>query len=274
LWLGEESLQGKTILLQSEQGLGDALLFCRYARLASDLGARVILEVPGPLLELLADLAGVAQLVARGSALPAADFYCPLMSLPLAFKTDLNTIPFANGYIRSRPGKVAEWRKKLGDPGKLRVGLSWSGSVAYSSDAKRSVALSDIVRHLPGQYQYFSLQKDIKDGDREVFDSHANMVHFGAGFADTAALCELMDVVISVDTSIAHLAGAMGRPVWILLPFVPDWRWLLDREDSVWYSSARLFRQDRAGDWAGVIDRIRAELLRQEHALLSAPGRY
>jgi tetratricopeptide (TPR) repeat protein len=269
LWLGAESLQGKTILLHSDQGLGDALQFCRYAKLAGELGARVILEVPKPLMELLSNLEGVAQLVEKGGALPAFDYHCPLLSLPLAFGTDLNTIPSYNGYIASNPGKVADWRAKLGERTKPRIGLVWSGSTAHANDQNRSIALGDLVEHLPRQFQYVSLQKEVRDADYETLVSHPDILHFGErlnDFADTAALCELMDVVVSVDTSVAHLAGAMDKPVWILLPFIPDWHWLLDREESVWYSSARLFRQDRNGGWAGVLDKVRTELLRQPHA--------
>ena len=265
LWLGAESLQGKTILLHSDQGLGDALQFCRYARLVSDLGARVIMEVPEPLMALLSSLAGVAQLVGKGSALPAFDYHCPLLSLPLAFKTDLNTVPSCNSYIASDPSKVADWRAKLGERTKPRIGLVWRGSAMHKNDRNRSIALGEIVKHLPRQFQYVSLQKDVTDADRETLVSRTDILHFGEqlnDFTDTAALCELTDVVVSVDTSVAHLTGAMGKPVWILLPFIPDWRWLLDREDSVWYPSARLFRQDTAGDWAGVIDKVRAELNR------------
>lgn len=265
LWLGVESLQGKTILLHSDQGLGDALQFCRYASLVRDLGARVILEVPEPLMALLSNLAGVAQLVEKGGALPSFDYHCPLLSLPLAFKTDLNTIPSFGSYIASNPGKVTEWRAKLGKRTKPRIGLAWRGSALHANDRNRSIALGDIVEHLPGQLQYVSLQKEVSPADRETLFSHTEIQNFGeqlSDFTDTAALCELMDVVVSVDTSVAHLAGAMGRPVWILLPFIPDWRWLLDREDSVWYPSARLFRQDSAGDWPSVIDKVRTELLR------------
>ena len=149
---------------------------------------------------------------------------------------------------------------------KPRVGLSWSGSARHQNDRNRSIALDDIVKRLPRQFQYVSLQTEVREADAETLAAPTDIAHFGEqlhDFTDTAALCELVDVVISVDTSIAHLAGAMGRPVWILLPFIPDWRWLLDREDSVWYSSARLFRQGRAGDWAGVIEKVRTELLRR-----------
>ena len=262
-WRGDESLTGKTIFLYGEQGLGDTLQFCRYAKQVSKLGARVILEAPKPLLPLLQNLDGVERLVEEGSVQSGFDYHCPLLSLPLAFRTDLGTIPSANGYIVSNPEKVDEWRNKLGDRTRPRIGLAWSGSTDYKDDFKRSIALSELVQLLPRQYQYVSLQKEVKRGDQEALNSHANILHFGASFADTAALCELMDVVVSVDTSIAHLAGAMGRPVWVMLSFMPDCRWLLDRPDSPWYSSARLFRQDVRGDWAGVIDSVSRALVKK-----------
>jgi hypothetical protein len=264
LWLGKESLTGKTILLHSEQGLGDTLQFCRYIKLVSELGARVILEVYKPLSALLTRLDGVAQLVETGGPLPAVEFHCPLLSLPLAFKTGLNTIPARVSYIASNPGKVTEWRARLGKRTKPRIGLVWSGRTEHINDRNRSIPLSDLLKSLPNAYQYISLQKEIGQKDKETLGSRADILHFGeqlADFTDTAALCELMDVVISVDTSVAHLAGAMGKAVWILLPFCPDWRWLLDRADSPWYPTATLFRQDVMGDWGGVLRKVQAELL-------------
>ena len=266
-WLGKESLSGRTILLHGEQGLGDTLQFCRYARLVNELGARVILEVQQSLVSLLARLDGVTHVVARGSALPEFDCHCPLLSLPLAFKTRLDTIPAEHNYISADDEKVSEWRAKLGERIKPRIGLVWSSS----TPSDKSIALADIARALPDGFQYVSLQKEVRDVDAGVLASCPGMLHFAEqlnDFADTAALCALMDVVVSVDTSVAHLAGAMGKPLWILVTYVPDWRWLLDRNDSPWYPSARLFRQERTGDWAGVIDRVRTELLRA----LAAPA--
>lgn len=265
LWLGEESLAGKTVLLHSEQGLGDTLQFCRYAKLVDDLGARVQMEVPEPLFALFKKLPGVAQLIKTGDVLPVFDYHCPLMSLPLAFKTDLNTIPAMQRYITSQPDKVTKWRARLGAPIKHRVGLVWSGRPGHWNDHHRSISLADLVKYLPHDYQYVSLQKDVRDPDKAVLQAHAEILHVGAqlhDFADTAAVCELMDVVVSVDTSVAHLAGAMGKPVWILLPFIPDWRWLLDRADSPWYPTAKLFRQPALGDWASVLESVRQELAR------------
>ncbi len=264
LWLGRESLAGKTILLHSEQGFGDTIQFCRYARLVADLGARVILEAPRPLMHLLEGLAGVAELVAAGSPLPAFDFHCPLLSLPLAFNTNLGTIPASQRYLGAEAERLAEWRERLGEQTKPRIGLVWSGRPEHKHDHNRSIALADLIRYLPPHYQYVSLQKEVRDADRPSLASRPDILHFGDAlrdFADSAALCELMRLVISVDTSVAHLAGALGKPVWLLLPSRPDWRWLLDRADSPWYPSARLFRKETIGSWDGVLARVETELM-------------
>jgi hypothetical protein len=266
LWLGAEPLQGRTLLLYGEGGLGDTLQFCRYAKLAADAGARVILEVPGALQALLRNLAGVSQLVEKGGALPAFDLHCPLPSLPLAFGTTLDNVPSPRSYIAASPARLAEWNARLGESSQPRVGLVWSGGTKHTNDRNRSIALRELIEYLPRQFQYVSLQKETRGSDEDALRSRADILRFDGrldDFADTAALCQLMDVVVSVDTSVAHLSGAMGRPVWLLLPCVPDWRWLLGREDSVWYPSARLLRQDKAGDWAGVLARVRSELLRR-----------
>jgi hypothetical protein len=263
LWLGEEALAGKTILLHSEQGLGDTLQFCRYARPVADLGATVILEVPTPLVGLLGKLDGVSQVIAKGAPVPTFDIHCPMMSLPLAFKTELKTIPSPGRYVGADPEKVAQWNNMLGERIQPRIGLAWSGSPTHLHDNSRSIPLSDIVGHLPGGFQYISLQKDIRDTDRKTLELNPQILHFGEqleDFTDTAALCELMDIVISVDTSVAHLAGAIGRELWVLLPYVPDWRWLLDRDDSPWYPSAKLFRQSKSGDWNSLMKNVERRL--------------
>ncbi len=263
LWLGAQTLKGKTILLQSEQGFGDTLQFCRYAKEVAALGAKVLLEVRPPLVQLLADLEGVTQVLQEGNPLPAFDYHCPLMSLPLAFKTDLQNIPSSIPYIRSDPARVAAWREELGIRAKPRVGLAWSGSIAHKNDHNRSMALAEILPLVCDWAEWISLQKDVGESDAALLASRADLRHVGGeltDFADTAALVELMDVVVTVDTSVAHLAGAMGKPVWILLPCNPDWRWLLDREDSLWYPTARLFRQPAIGDWGSAIRRLREEL--------------
>jgi hypothetical protein len=263
LWLGEQSLVGKTILLHAEQGLGDTLQFCRYAPLVSQLGAKVILEVQRPLFKLLQNLAGVNQIVAMGDPLPTFDYQCPLLSLPLAFKTELDSIPLAPQCITSDMGKAARWEAKLGKKAKLRVGLVWSGSTIHKNDRNRSLTLSQLLPYLPPQIDYVCLQKEMRDVDKVLLAQHPEIQYFGDAledFTDTAALCELVDVVISVDTSVAHLAGMLGKPTWVLLSFSPDWRWLLDRDDSLWYPSVKLYRQTRINDWDGALKRTKADL--------------
>jgi tetratricopeptide (TPR) repeat protein len=262
LWLGE-SLIGKTILLHADEGFGDALQFCRYAPLLHYQGARVVLEVRNPLVSLLAHLKGVAEVVAYGDVLPSFDVHCPMGSLPRAFNADANTIPLAAGYLRSTAKDLDKWRSKLGDRNKPLIGLAWSGNRKHGNDHNRSVALADLARALPSGFEYVSLQKEMSEADQAVLKSRPDISTFSAeltDFTDTAALCDLVDVVVSVDTSVVHLAGALGRPVWVLLPFNPDWRWLLDRTDSPWYDSTKLYRQERPGDWQSVFERIRTDL--------------
>jgi tetratricopeptide (TPR) repeat protein len=266
LWLGTPGLKDRTILLHSELGMGDTFHFCRYAKAVAALGAKVVLEVQPPLQRLLADLEGVARVVPRGAPLPAFDYHCPLMSVPLAFKTDLATIPADVPYIRSDPSIVETWREKLGDKGKPRIGLVWSGSMLLKND-RRSIALAEILPLVGEWADWICLQKEVSESESALLASRPDIRCVGgelADFADTAALLDLMDIVVSVDTGVAHLAGAMGRPVWILLPFIPiDWRWMLDREDSLWYPTARLFRQSASREWASVISRVNRELARR-----------
>ena len=265
LWLGKESLAGKTILLHSEQGLGDTLQFCRYAKRVAGLGAKVILEVQPPLLTLLAGLEGVSQLVGRGDALPGSDYQCPLLSLPLAFNTALHDIPSAARYLQSDPAKIAHWHTVLGEKRRPRIGLIWSGNPAHTNDHNRSIPLANLMDHLPAECQYIGLQKELREADVGCLNANPAIVNFAEDFSDTAALCECMDLVISVDTSVAHLSAALGLKTWILLPFNPDWRWLLDRNDSPWYPSVTLYRQQQSGDWSGVLKQVAADL--RQHRL-------
>ena len=265
LWLGDASIAGKRILLHAEQGLGDTIQFCRYAKRVAELGARVILEVPTPLATLLESVEGVSTMVGQGCALPPFDFQCPLLSLPLAFATTLESVPASVSYLSADPARVAHWRRALGESSGVRVGLAWSGSTLHKNDHNRSIPLAEIVKHLPPGFQYVSLQKDLRDIDRRVFESNPTIVNFADAlndFSDTAALCACMDVVISVDTSVAHLGGALGKRTWILLPYHADWRWLTDRDDSPWYPSVKLYRQADIGDWSGVLKRVHTDLIR------------
>lgn len=263
LWLGEASLEDKTILLYAEQGLGDTLQFSRYVEGVVQCGAKVILEVQRPLVSLLGHLDGISQIVARGDALPAFDYQCPLCSLPLAFKTELHTIPQVSQQITSDSDHVEKWRSLIGQSGKPRIGIVWRGNPMHKNDDKRRISLAQLIPYLSSQFDYFSLQKELGETDRALLADCGRIKHFGEkleDFADTAALCTLMDLVISVDTSVAHLAGTLGRPTWILLPYSPDWRWLLERDDSPWYSSVKLYRQETTGDWRSVLEKARCDL--------------
>jgi tetratricopeptide (TPR) repeat protein len=262
LWLGKERLAGKTILLHAEQGLGDTIQFCRYARQVAALGAKVVLEVQPPLKALLKDLEGVSLVLGRGERLPDFDVHCPLMSLPLAFQVNMATIT-GSRYLHSDPEKLAEWQTRLGKGRPTKVGLVWSGSAGHAHDHKRSLTLENIKTLMTAQAGYYCLQKEWRAAESPALVSASGIEVLGDAlkdFSDTAAVVDLMDLVITVDTSVAHLAGAMGKEVWILLPFSPDWRWLLDRNDSPWYSSARLFRQPSLGDWGSVLAQVQAAL--------------
>jgi ADP-heptose:LPS heptosyltransferase len=202
--------------------------------------------------------------ITRGEELPAFDYQCPLLSLPLAFNTNLQSIPAQTRYLHVDAARVAHWRKRLEARTGATIGLRWSGNATYKRDHHRSIPLAELMQHLPAEFQYVSLQKDLRDADRETLRGSANICHFGdelGDFSDAAALCESLDLVISVDTSVAHLSAGLGRETWILLPATPDWRWLLDRRDSPWYPTATLYRQQRIGDWGAVLERLAADLL-------------
>ncbi len=261
-WRGEP-IEGKTILLHSEQGMGDAIQFCRYVPLVAARGARVILEVDRRLQELMSSLDGTAQVLPAGDALPEFDLHCPLLSLPRAFHTLLETIPAQTPYLRAPPGRLTKWSARLGPKHALRVGLIWSGNPAHHRDQVRSIEFSALAPLLDVDATFFSLQKDARPADAGVLAKRSDVIQIAgelADFSDTAAVMAQLDLIISVDTSTVHLAGALGRPVWILLPYLPDWRWLLDCDTSPWYPTARLFRQDETRHWDSVIPRVQAAL--------------
>jgi Flp pilus assembly protein TadD len=268
LWDGREPLQGATLLLHAEQGFGDTIHFCRYVPLLAARGARVVLEAQPVLVPLLRTLDGVASVVPRGERLPDVDFHCPLMTLPLVCGTRLESIPAAPAYLRAEEGRVAAWQNRLGPrrhaQGGTRIGLVWSGSTGHRNDRNRSLPLSSLTALFTPEREFVSLQKEVREADLETLRARADCVRsFGdelTDFADTAALVSCVDLVIAVDTAGAHLAGALGRPLWLLLPFAADWRWLLGRRDSPWYPTARLFRQPRPGDWASVIAEVETAL--------------
>jgi len=264
LWLGAPSLAGKAILLHAEQGFGDTLQFVRYAPLLAKRGAKVILELPPALSRLLCALPGIDVVLIRGDALPRFDFHCPLMSLPLAFGTELETIPAVIPYIAPAAEDVAAWRARLSARGPL-IGLVWSGEPSHDNDLNRSMRLATLLPLLDLRDMTFvSLQHEVRESDAGVLREHPEILRIGdqfGDFADTAAAIAVLDVVVAVDTAVAHLAGAIGKPVFILLPFAADFRWLRERTDSPWYPTARLFRQPRFGDWTSVVDAVRAALV-------------
>jgi tetratricopeptide (TPR) repeat protein len=278
LWLGDTPIAGRTILLHSEQGFGDTIQFCRYAKLVAALGATVILEVEKPLKNLLASVDGVAQVVAKGELLPAFSYHCPLMSLPLAFKTTVSTIPACVPYLGCDRDKALLWKQRFGGRRqKFRVGLVWAGAFRpefpehWSVMQRRNVPLAELAVLKHADIEFYSLQK----GQRAESDLATSLAGNWDGpqindfaslhsdFSDTAAMIENLDLVISVDTATAHLAGALGKPVWILIlnRFDVCWRWLLGRSDSPWYPTARLYRQT-SEDWHEVVQEVRSDLIR------------
>jgi tetratricopeptide (TPR) repeat protein len=265
LWLGRESLAGRRILLHGEQGLGDTLQFCRYASLVAERGATVLLQVQAALVELLRPLPGVAAIVSTQEIPPAFDCHCPLMSLPLAFDTRVDSVPGPSPYLHADPRRVAAWQQRLGERRAPRVGIIWNGNPDNPMERLRGFALASLLPHLPPGFEYVSLQRFVRAEDREalrgsvVRDFAAQQSDFG----DAAALCECLDVVISVCTSMAHLGGALGRPTWVLLSALADWRWLRDRDDSPWYPTARLYRQRVRGEWTPVFERVASDLVRR-----------
>ncbi len=274
LWLGKESLANKKILIWAEQGLGDAIQFCRYIKMVSDLGAKVIFEVQDPLLESLSTLEGAIETIPMGTQLPNFDYHCPLLSLPLAFNTLVETIPNRAPYLNSDPNKVAYWNQKLGEKINLRVGLVWSSGIHsnqpefLNTNKKRDIPLAMLEKLNLPNIEFYSLQKG--KGAVEQLTSLQNSNWNGPNiidltnelhdFSDTAALIDNLDLVISVDTSVVHMAGAMGKPVWVLSQFNTDWRWMDGQRES-WYPTATVFNQPTHGDWDAVVGGVRSKLM-------------
>lgn len=263
LWLGERPIADKTILIHAEQGLGDAVQFCRYVPLIGRSNARIVLEVPRPLVSLASSLKADVRIVARGDELPPFDVHCPIMSLPLAFNTRLDSIPSEIPYLFADAGKAAAVRRSLGPKTRPRVGLVWSGGATHADDRNRSISLASLGPILNLPMEFHSLQKEYCGADQasllgfpQIRDHQEEL----RDFSDTAALLSEMDLLVSVDTSVAHLAGALGKPVCILLPHAADFRWLLARSDSPWYPTATLFRQCSPGNWAGAIRSLKEYL--------------
>ncbi len=264
LWLGEYPLARKTILLHAEQGLGDTIMFSRYAPLLAAGGAKVVLEVQAELKPLLARLDGAATVIAPGEAPPPFDVHCPLGSLPLALKTEPATVPAQIPYLAADAAHLEKWSARLGALPHPRIAIAWSGNASHDNDRNRSIAFARFKPLFDSAGASFvSVQRDVRDEDAALLASETRVTHVGGeleNFSDSAAVLALCDLVIAVDTAAAHLAGAMGRPLWVLVPFWPDWRWTRNGETTPWYPAARLFRQTAHGDWDGVIARVATEL--------------
>jgi tetratricopeptide (TPR) repeat protein len=278
LWLGDYPLARKRILVAAEQGLGDCIQFARYVPLLARAGATVILEAPAPLCSLFARLEGVTTVVARGDSLPDFDVYCPAGSLPRALRTEVSSIPADIPYLRASETHVAKWRERIDRLPPPRIAVAWAGSADHVNDRNRSLQLRQLAQLFALNAGFVSIQRDLRAGDAEELTRQPALTHVGdalADFDDTAAVVTLADLVITVDTSVAHLAGALGRPTCVLVPFWPDWRWMLERTDTPWYPTMRLCRQPRTSDWdtviAGVAEMVRTGALAGLSTCLPSP---
>ena len=263
-WTGREPLQGRSLLLHAEQGLGDTLQFVRYARiLAQEAGADIVLEVPPPLQSLLAVQPYAKRVIAVGDPIPPVDFQCPLMSVPGLLATRLDSIPSVVPYLTAAPERVDGWRRTLPSVALPRVGVVWAGNLRHPNDHARSIPLPRLCQGLEGlRGTFFSLQKIPRPEELALLRSTPALLDLSAhltDFAETAAIVASLDLIITVDTAVAHLAGALAIPTWVLLPYAADWRWMLDRADSPWYPTMQLFRQPQPGDWTSVFGALRAQ---------------
>lgn len=264
-WTGRESLRDATILLFAEQGLGDTIQFLRYVPLVAAQAREVLLQIPPEIAPLVNAPAANCRVVARGEALAVPDFQCPLLSLPHAFGTRVSSVPADIPYLQGEPGRVEAWRRRLGRGASKSVGIAWSGNPRHANDFNRSIPLREFRAIAGAPVQFVALQPQVREADRPVLDAWPRLLDAGpdlADFGDTAALLTALDLLVTVDTGVAHLAGALGRPVWILLPCSPDWRWMLSRTDSPWYPTARLYRQSAPGAWGAVLEQVAGDLRR------------
>jgi tetratricopeptide (TPR) repeat protein len=280
LWLGGGDIRGKTILLYAEQGLGDTLQFARYAIPVARQGARVVLEVQPELKSLLTSLPDVFAVCARGETLPPVDWQTPLLSLPCALRTTLETVPAETPYLYPAPEKIAQWRPAIGAGGEPTIGIKWRANETTGSSKSIPLELLRPLMEMSG-LRFVALERDVLDSDARILRELGGVFVPGErlrDFSDTAAIVSALDLVISVDTSVAHLAGALGKPLWLPLQSAADFRWLSGRADSPWYPSARLFRQSSIANWAGVVAelteglrRVATERASSSGSLVSAP---
>jgi tetratricopeptide (TPR) repeat protein len=263
LWLGREDVANKIVFLHWEQGLGDTIQFSRYAKLLRQRGATVFISVQEPLYRLLGQLSPHVEILKQDDVPAAFHYHCPMMSLPLALATTLDRIPSQQPYLVAEEQKRQIWRARIPPWSKPRIGFVWRGNTTHKNDRNRSIDLATLRPLFSSDFHWWSLQRDLQDDESALLREHRRVAHYGnllEDFSDTAAVIDLLDLVVAVDTSVAHLAGAMGKPVWILLPYNSDWRWLCDREDSPWYPTARLFRQEFGESWEKVIGRVQQAL--------------
>lgn len=262
-WDPAFDLKGKTLLIHAEQGLGDTLQFCRFVPLTANLGGRVIFRVPATLIELMKTLLPKPEVVSEADDLPNIDYECPLLSMPHLLQIGEGAFSATSPYLRVDETRVRGWQEALGAKTRLRIGVAWSGNPNHQSDDLRSMALSQLAPLFALDAEWVCLQKEVRDSDTASAGENPTLRMFNSKlntFADTAALVDCMDIVISVDTSVAHLAGALGKKTFLLLAKNPDWRWLLNRSDSPWYPTMTLFRQDEEGQWPVVVERLEAEV--------------
>ena len=263
LWLGRPSLAGKTILLHSEQGLGDSLQFCRYIKKFRGFSCEVLLEVERPLMRIMENILPAKQIFEKGTNLPAFDFHCPLMSLPLAFQTTIASIPLSTPYLSANLDRIKWWQDYLGEAKKPRIGIAWQGNPHHSKNHLRSIQLSHIVGYLSTDFDWYSLQFEVSFEDECIINNTHQLTHFGeliGDFAETAAFCSALDAIVSVDTSIVHLCGAIGKPVHLLLSYIADSRWHADGDSTPWYSTIRIYRQGMSRRWQEPIQQAISEI--------------
>ena len=266
-WLGNEPIFGKTLFVHKEQGLGDFIQFCRYIPILEKLGAKVILETPLSLFDLMKSLSPSVMVIKEGESLPSFDLVCPIMSLPLAFKTTVKNIPASIPYLKVEKNRKTFWKKNLGKKTLPRIGIVWSGSMTNKIDnnplAKRNIPLKQLRSIFDLPLEFHILQKEIRPEDEVTLKSLNNINNHQKelnNFSDTAALIQEMDLVISVCTSTAHLSGALGQHTWILLPYSADYRWMLNQNNSPWYPTVELFRKNKPLEWDGLISDVENKL--------------
>jgi len=267
LWAGKQPLDGKTVLAHGEQGFGDTVQFIRFVGRLSAMGARVVVRVQDALLPLLLGYPGAAEVIGETAPMPAFDYHIPMLSLAFALKIREADLSTESPYVHADSQLAAQWADLFAqDDARPRVGIVWSGSRTHLNDRNRSIPLAQCIPLFDANARFVSLVKDVRESDRACLDDCVargvlrDVSDRLTSFAETAALIAQLDLVITVDTAVAHVAGALGKPVWIALPFTPDWRWQLKRDDSPWYPQMRLFRQSKRNDWSDVIERLRSAL--------------